>query len=231
MLMPIPFNEIEAIFFDLDGTLIDTDDKAVERWGRYLRPFFRQRTHTITRWLLMKVETPGNMLITLLDWLHLDRPLMGFTDALRRRRGVYPATEFRLIPGVEAMILAAASHYQIGLITTRSRYHIEQFSRHFPHIASAFQVTCGLQDTRYLKPSPQPVLLAAKRLNLPVEKCVMVGDTTVDVLAARRAGAWAVGVLCGFGERPELEKSGAHLILESTAELAEFCPPFSSPGE
>ena len=222
--MTIPFDQIEAIFFDLDGTLVDTDDKAVERWARYLRPFFRHRAHHLARWLLMAVETPGNMLITVLDWLHLDRPLMGVTDALRRRRGIYPADEFRLIPGVEAALLALAPHYQLGLITTRSRYHIEQFLLRFPTIAPLFLVTCGLQDTRYLKPSPQPVLLAAETLNLPVEQCVMVGDTTVDVLSARRAGAWAVGVLCGFGEQAELEQKGAHIILDSTAEISQLFP-------
>jgi len=47
----------------------------------------------------------------------------------------------------------------------------------------------------------------------------MVGDTTVDVKSARRAGAWAVGVLCGFGEQEELERAGAHAILESTAQF------------
>lgn len=229
--MTIPFNQIEAIFFDLDGTLVDTDDKAVEQWERRLRPFFRHRAHNLARWLMMKVETPGNMLITLLDWLYLDRPLMGFTDALRRRRGVFPADEFRLIPGVEEALLALAPHYQLGLITTRSRYHVDQFLLRFPEIASLFQVTCGLQDTRYLKPSPQPVLFAAEKLNLPAEKCVMVGDTTVDVLSARRAGAWAVGVLCGFGEREELAQCGAQLILDSTAEISQAISYPSPPDQ
>lgn len=217
--MPIPFDKIEAIFFDLDGTLVDTDDQAVARYARYLRPFLGQHARKIARWLVMRAERPGNILITILDWLHLDLPLMSFTDALRRRRGLYPAHEFHLIPGVEEAVLALAPHYRLGLITTRSRYHIEQFLLRFPDIAAAFEVTCGLQDTRYLKPSPQPVLLAAERLGLPIEKCVMVGDTYVDVLSARRAGAWSVGVLCGFGEQPELEQCGAHLILESTVEI------------
>ncbi len=47
----------------------------------------------------------------------------------------------------------------------------------------------------------------------------MVGDTTVDVRSARRAGSWSVAVLCGFGERDELERAGAHLILENTTDL------------
>jgi phosphoglycolate phosphatase len=49
--------------------------------------------------------------------------------------------------------------------------------------------------------------------------CLMIGDTTVDMRAGKAAGAQTVGVLCGFGERPELERTGANLILESTPEL------------
>jgi phosphoglycolate phosphatase len=49
----------------------------------------------------------------------------------------------------------------------------------------------------------------------------MVGDTTVDIRAGVAAGAQTVGVLCGFGQRHELERAGANLILENTTELAE----------
>jgi phosphoglycolate phosphatase len=47
----------------------------------------------------------------------------------------------------------------------------------------------------------------------------MVGDTQVDILAGRRAGAQTAGVLCGFGRRADLEKAGADAILETTADL------------
>ena len=50
----------------------------------------------------------------------------------------------------------------------------------------------------------------------------MVGDTVVDIHAAKRAGAQAVGVLCGFGERQELIDAGADLILDSAAALADI---------
>ncbi|MBN1262672.1 MAG: HAD family hydrolase, partial [Anaerolineae bacterium] len=56
-------------------------------------------------------------------------------------------------------------------------------------------------------------------LGVAPEACAMVGDTVVDVRAARRAGAWSVAVLCGFGEEPELRRAGAHWILPGTADL------------
>ena len=46
-----------------------------------------------------------------------------------------------------------------------------------------------------------------------------MGDTGVDITASARAGAQSVGVLCGFGERAELERAGADAILASTATL------------
>jgi len=47
----------------------------------------------------------------------------------------------------------------------------------------------------------------------------MIGDTTVDVRAAKSAGAQTVGVLCGFGNEGELRRIGADLILPSTADV------------
>jgi len=65
-----------------------------------------------------------------------------------------------------------------------------------------------------------PVRLAAKQLGLPPEQCVLVGDTSVDVRAAKAAGALAVGVLCGFGDKNDFK--GADLVIESTEQLAAW---------
>ena len=47
----------------------------------------------------------------------------------------------------------------------------------------------------------------------------MVGDTTMGVLAGRRAGAWTAAVLCGYGTERELIRAGAHVVLAETSEL------------
>jgi len=223
----IPFSEIQAILFDMDGTLIDTDDAAVERVARWLRPFFGEAGAERARWLLMKVESPANALITLADRFHLDEPLKWFTTWRQSRRKDPFIANFHVIPGVLEMLHAIPEHYRLGIVTTRSRHQIEGFLAQFPDIAPRFEVTCGSQDTRRLKPHPSPIQEAARRLNLPESACVMVGDTSVDMHAARRAGAWRIGVLCGFGREGELRRAGAQAILASTADLSQLLPKSS----
>jgi phosphoglycolate phosphatase len=64
-------------------------------------------------------------------------------------------------------------------------------------------------------------LLAAYQMKVEPHECLMIGDTTVDMRAGKSAGAQTAGVLCGFGEEPELRKMGADLILKTTSELAD----------
>jgi len=84
-----------------------------------------------------------------------------------------------------------------------------------------FQVIVTAQTANHTKPYPDPVLFAARAMDVPAENCLMIGDTTVDIRAGKAAGAQTVGVLCGFGEEGELRRVGADLILPSTAGLAD----------
>jgi len=59
----------------------------------------------------------------------------------------------------------------------------------------------------------------------------MIGDTTADVRAAKRAGAYAVAVLSGFGVRGELEKAGADLVLPRAELLLEHLNLASAPRQ
>ena len=88
-----------------------------------------------------------------------------------------------------------------------------------PNAGDAYIDCCPCCDTWPEEPAPDPLLHAARELGFEPETCVMVGDTTVDMRAARAAGTQAIGVLCGFGEEAELRRSGADFILPSTADL------------
>ncbi|MBE9507599.1 MAG: HAD family hydrolase [Chloroflexi bacterium] len=214
-------DKIEAVLFDLDGTLIDTDDQAVEAIAKRLQRLHWPCPHRTARRLVMATETPGNALMTLVDMLGLDAPLTSFTDRLRRWRGLRNRSDFRIIAGVEEVLAASNGRYRLAVVTTRGRGDAEAFLAQYD-MRGLFEAVVTRESTWRLKPHPAPVQHAARQLGVPVERCVMVGDTTVDVRSARRAGAWAVGVLCGFGEREELERAGAHVVLEHTSLLSSL---------
>jgi phosphoglycolate phosphatase len=169
----------------------------------------------------MASETPGNVLMTLVDVLGLDAPLMALTDRLRRWRGLRTQADFCIVAGAEDMLAALNGRYRLAVVTTRGRSDAEAFLGQYD-LHNLFDLLVTRESTWRLKPHPAPIQHAARLLDVPVERCVMVGDTTVDVKAARRAGAWAVAALCGFGEREELERAGAHVILEHTSHLSSL---------
>ena len=214
---------ILGVLFDLDGTLADTDDtainKAAARLGCLQRLFPGGDARPLLRRLLMAVEGPMNWTLTQLDRFQLDDEAFRLNAFRHRLFGHRQREEMILIPGVEAALRQISSDYQVAMVTTRDH----ETATHFVQahgLAPFFDAIVSRSDVRYLKPNPEPVLLAAKRLGLAPGACVMVGDTAVDVRAGRAAGTRTVGVLCGFGQRKEL--SGADVILASTADLPQL---------
>jgi phosphoglycolate phosphatase-like HAD superfamily hydrolase len=74
-------------------------------------------------------------------------------------------------------------------------------------------------DVRFAKPDPDLFLAAARRLHVPMSRCVIVGDSVWDLLAARRAFALGIGLLSGGYGRDELERAGAYRVYQDPAEL------------
>lgn len=215
---------VRAILFDMDGTLADTDDAYIQKVARLIRPIhfvFPGRDPTrFLRWSLMQAETPLNWLMTIPDQLGIDNSLAALTDRLHRMRGQGSPTNFLLIDGVRPMLETLAAQYPLALVTSRDQRGVEGFLQQY-NLRGYFKLVVSALTAKRIKPHPAPVIYAAQQLGVPVEACVMVGDTTVDVIAGRKAGTQTVGVLCGFGERVELEKSGASLILDRTPLLAK----------
>jgi HAD superfamily hydrolase (TIGR01549 family) len=219
----IASTEVEAVFFDLDGTLIDTDDAVIERAARWLQPLARLFPQgdpkRVLRWAIMVSEGPTNAFLTFLDILGLDDELFTLGDRLRRLRGLRTPANFQPVDGIVEAVRELSGRYPLGVVTTRSRRDAQAFMEQYD-LEGCFSVVVTHEDTRRLKPHPEPIHYAAEQLGVAVERCLMVGDTGLDVRAAKVAGACAVGVLCGFGERGDL--AGADLILETTTELGEW---------
>ena len=217
--------EIDAILFDLDGTLIEPDTEALDNLTRRLQPLERLLPKRDAAWaarrLLMASEGLANSLLTFLNRVGLDDTFLDLGDRMRYFQGLHTPLNFRPVDGVGEMLHELSHRYHLGLITTRCCTHAETFLKQ-QGLTELFQVVVGREDTWRTKPHPSPIQHAAEQLNLAPERCLLVGDTTSDIYAARSAGARSAGVLCGLGTETELERAGADLILKCTSELGKW---------
>lgn len=216
---------VQAICLDIDGTIVDTDDAYVVRLAHCLQPFASlmpgRSPSALARRLVMALESPINSLVVLADTLGVDEIGMCFLDGLQHMRGARPPEQTRLIEGVLQALTALASRYPLAIVTARSHRSAHAFLNRHP-LDGLFSTVVTARTCRRTKPHPAPVLLAAQHMGVSPQACLMVGDTTPDILSGKAAGAQTVGVLCGFGEREELERAGADLILETTSALANL---------
>jgi len=221
------FDGVRAVLLDLDGTLIETDNRWASVMAQKLefvkRLFPKADSEALGRSLVMAIETPVNYVMLLCEHLGLGSSFFGLADRLRRSKGLATSERSALVPGTEKLLNALRTRYALAVVTTRARPEayafIEQAS-----LSAYFRAVVTRQDVWRIKPHPAPVNKGAELLSVMPSQCIMVGDTTMDVRAARRAGAFAVGVTSGFGTRDELERAGAHLVLDRAVQLLDHLP-------
>lgn len=218
--MPLKVPKIKALCFDVDGTLSNTDDLYAQKVSKFIPKFLFKDPEHAARRFVMWIESPGNALLSLADALHLDDEMVAVINWLSRRRKL-SSKKFLLIPGVDDMLEQLHGRYPMSIVSARDEKGTMTFLEQFGLTKYFDAIVTGL-SARHTKPYPDPVLLAAQKMNVAPENCLMIGDTTVDIRAGKSAGAQTVGVLCGFGEEPELRHFGADEIVEDTTKLLEL---------
>lgn len=218
--MPFHPQKVQALCFDVDGTLSDTDDLYTQKASRFLPNFLFKNPNQAARRLVMWIESPGNALLGLADRLHLDDEMVAVIDWISRHRKL-SSKKFLLIPGVDAMLAQLHGRYPMAVVSARDEKGTMAFLEQYDLVKYFDVIVTGL-SARHTKPYPDPILLAAQKMKVAPDTCLMIGDTTVDIRAGKAAGAQTVGVLCGFGEEHELRKFGADAIIEDTTKLLKI---------
>jgi phosphoglycolate phosphatase-like HAD superfamily hydrolase len=223
--MSLDLDRVKAICFDVDGTLSDTDDQFVKKLIQLFNPMrfiFGERViQQMARRLVMFTEGPGNWAYSLADKLGLDSKIVAIGDRLYEMGIGETSQPYILMQGVREMLAKLSHDYPLSIISARGQKSTFKFLFQF-ELVPYFTVVATGQTCEHTKPYPDPIAWAAKRMQVDSTSCLMVGDTVVDILSGKQAGAQTVGVLCGFGEKKELERAGADLILENTADLSDI---------
>jgi phosphoglycolate phosphatase len=204
-----------SLLFDLDGTLTDSR-RGIAGCIRYA---LRELGHRpppdgeLTQYIGPPLAASFATLLGTSDSVVVDQ-------AIAIYRGRYDGVgifENDVYPGIRdaLMALAEAGHH-MHVVTAKPRPYAVRIIEHFG-LASLFASIHGpgLSDRNYAKAA----LIQAARAGARGPDALMIGDRADDVLAAREAGAGAIGVTWGYGTRAELELAGADALIDSPAAL------------
>ena len=126
-----------------------------------------------------------------------------------------------LIPGIKASVEALRKKYKLAIYSNSKRVSIE---RDLKEILDKFEFIVSEEDVVKKKPSGEGILIACKKLGIKPSEAVYVGDSQVDIQAAKDAGCKSVAVLTGMGLKIHLEKEKPDYIFKDLKEMADkFC--------
>ena len=208
---------VEAVVFDLDGTLVDTLDDIVAALDHVLLAH-RLPTHSRdeVRFLigggasaLVRGSLPAS------EQVRTDVYLAEF----RQRYASHLVDHSRPYPGIIPLLHDLAERrVPVAVLSNKpddlTRQVVEQLLG-----ALTFRAVRGQRDGVPRKPDPTAALALAEAMDIPPHRCAFVGDSGVDMDTARAAGMLPVGVLWGFRGRDELLEHGAGVLLDRPADL------------
>ena len=211
-------NNIKAVLFDFDGTIMDTNEVIINSWQ-----------HTFRN--LTGKEADVNMLLGTFGEpleISIDKMLPGFSrdDAMRIYRE-YQYCNFKglisLFPGVvEVLRELKGKDIKTAIVTSRLRRttmeRIEKFDLH-----DFFDTVVTMEDTKKHKPDAEPAFEALRRLDIEAERAIMVGDSKFDIMCARNAGVKSVLVDWSVAAQAESGiENKADFKIRSLKELLDF---------
>ena len=205
-----------VVLFDLDGTVVDS--------GGIILASMRHATREVLgrdfgdAELMQAVGGPG--LEAQMEVFAPER-----VDDLVR---VYRAhneplhDELEACAGMEEVLLRLHERgHRLGVVTAKRRSTVELAFARVP-IAHLFETVVGGDETQKHKPDPEPLLLAAERMNARPDETAYVGDSPFDIRAAKAAGMHAIAVTWGrIHDRERLEREEPDAIVDTAEELLE----------
>lgn len=216
------FHNVEAVLFDLDGTLIDSApdlgaavDKMRTARGLTSLPLehYRPMAGAGARGMLglafgMAPEHPDYEAMK-------EEFFVNYESCMTERT--------RIFDGVVSLIDSlVAQGLPWGVVTNKSNRFTDPLTAAMPLFSTARAIVSG-NTTPHAKPHPEPLFEAARRMSVDPSRCVYVGDDERDIVAGLAAGMGTVAATYGYlGQQTDISQWNAHLHIDSPMDLLKF---------
>jgi HAD superfamily hydrolase (TIGR01509 family) len=215
-----PKLKVKAIFFDLDGTIVDSRKAYQAAMKTALTKMGKQKTIDAKFATEIPKRLEQNLPIgDLIEGNDANKFLKEYLKAYYEST----AANAKPIRSISEVLERLSHRAKLALVTMRCvprEKVIEELEKF--GLARYFQAVITALDTHSPKPSPEALLKCAEQLRVEIRKCAVVGDSVADIKAGKNAGAKTVAVLSGIFSRQELIRENPDLILKSVKELPDF---------
>jgi pyrophosphatase PpaX len=182
--------KIDTILFDLDGTLINTNDIIIDSFQSTFDTHFPGLV--LTREKIMTFIGP-TLHDTFSDYTNDPFTIQAMIDSYREYYVEYEFGNFEIYPGVlEVVEKLYTLGYNLGIVTSKFK-EAAWPSFTFYNLQDYFSVFIALDDVENPKPSKEPIETALSRFP-NFNKAIMIGDNQGDILSGKNAGIYSAGV-------------------------------------
>ena len=213
------FNDIKALFFDLDGTLIDSSDDLSNSINYMLRSIGKEQKDEkiIKSWIGNGAKSL--VLRSLVDSFDteikiesrlLEDALYIFLDHYKKNLCI----KTKLYPNVlETLKEAKDQGFVLAIITNKPFEFVKPILKELG-IEDYFDLILGGDSLPQKKPSPAPLLHALKKLGLDSNETIMIGDSKNDIISANEANITSFALNYGYNQNEDLSIYNPDLLLD-----------------
>jgi HAD superfamily hydrolase (TIGR01509 family) len=208
---------IKAFLFDIDGTLVDSNDAHAQA---FVEAFAANDIPVTFARVRSLIGMGSDKLIPALS--DIPENTDPFKNIARSKKAIFKSKflpTLRAFPAVRELLQELrARGLRLATASSADPEELESLLE-VAEVADLFEVTTSAGDADESKPDPDIVKAAVRRLGLSSGECVLVGDTPYDVEAATRSGVAVIGLTCG-GWSPE-DLRGAAWIFKDPQDLQQ----------
>lgn len=208
---------IRAVLFDIDGTLLDSNDAHAHAWLDSLRGHGRNVPFELVR---SKIGMGGDKLLA--EVAGIDHESVEGASISERRSIIFKAhylPDLGPFHGARVLVDRLRSRGLVcAAVSSSAAQDIADLLR-AAGVADLMDVVISADDADRSKPDPDLVEIALDRIGVMPQEALMIGDTPYDIAAGERAGVPVVALRCGGGWS-DRDLAGAIAIYDDPADLS-----------
>jgi len=216
--------EKDVLLFDLDGTLIDSApdlalavNDTLVKLGRdpFPETVIRGWVGNGAKILIERALSGSQQIADDLDPKLAEQALEIFLDSYQNNICIHTC----LYDGVlESLKTLKALGYKLAVVTNKPERFIEPILKGLGLI-DLFEVLVGGDTIANKKPDPHPLHFACEQMGVAIDRCLMIGDSRNDILAAKAAGTPSVGLTYGYNYGEDIAIHKPEWVFDNFADL------------